>query len=138
MFDDGLTLQVVEKRDEELKDRETYIRQLEETLRQQSSHMTPSQQPSALCLRTTGSSVNLRDKSPIPEIIPLPASPAVQEIEVQPEATTPQVSGLSPSLAERFNDLQSSLAVFEGDSLPDAKAQVRIDTLLRYINIAQI
>ena len=78
---------VVEKRDEELKDREAYIRQLEETLRSQ--HLIPSRKnsanslkPAAIAKPPSAQPANGHTSSPLAQNIPLPESPAVLTVEL--------------------------------------------------------
>lgn len=126
-----LTLQVVDKRDDELKDREAYIRLLEEKLRlnqQDQPHLIPSRLASA---NRNLIHTNSLDLSPGPSTIPLPPSPAVPIVEIQSEDDTSPVSNLSPSSTQRFNDLKKSLSVLDDVVKPTEESQVRIDVLLR-------
>ena len=122
---------MVEKRDEELKDREAYIRQLEETLRQQ--HIVPSRIPSAKTFINppTSASILAFDPDAAPADVPLPVSPAIPRVELEFEDDEP-VTELSPSSTQRFNDLKHTLAVLDKDQAPDEETQARVDNLLRY------
>ena len=126
-----LTPQVVDKRDDELKDREAYIRLLEEKLRlnqQDQSHLIPSRLDSANPNLNQNNSLGL---SPGPSTIPLPPSPAVPIVEIQSDDDPSPVSNLSPSSTQRFNDLKKSLSVLDDVVKPTEESQVRIDVLLR-------
>jgi hypothetical protein len=92
---------VVEKRDEELKDREAYIRRLEETLRQQ--HIVPSRKNSAT---------------------PILLEPNITDITLDAEP-------MSPASTNLLNNLQNTLAILERDPVPDEETRVRVDSLLR-------
>ena len=126
----------MEKRDEELKDREAYIRQLEETLRQQ--HIVPSRIPSANSLINPPASASILafDPDAAPADVPLPVSPAIPRVEL--ELDDQPVTELSPSSTQRFNDLKHTLAVLDKDQAPDEETQARVDNLLRCATIFSI
>jgi kinesin family protein 4/21/27 len=111
--------EVVEKRDGELKDREAYIRQLEETLRLQ--HLIPSRKNSAnsLKLATKPASAQLangRMPSALAKNIPLPDSPVVLRVEIRDEDqdggdVLPAEHTKERKLDERHNDQKGDEAV---------------------------
>ena len=116
--------QKVNERDEDLRDRETYIKQLEEKL--DVKHATPSHKSSAQSL--------LRAQS-----VPLPASPTTPTFPPALHVSLP--NGLepveeSPSPVEpdspgdaRLEALKASLSKLEDG--PKTETQVRVDDLLR-------
>ena len=122
---------MVEKRDAELKDREAYISQLEQTLR--TSHMTPSRQTSASPLVTPG-------EAPVAANIPLPLSPTVPRLEVEDEDADLKTSepirkmDLSPSSSQRFTALKESLAAVQKDGSVDEGSQACVDDLLKCVS----
>lgn len=119
---------MVEKRDEELKDREAYIRRLEEILRQQ--HIVLSRKPSAISLKEdTSSSPIITLPDALPSDIPLPVSPLPGvELQVDDAGWTTE---MSPSSTQRFIDLKNTLASLEKDQVPDEETQARVDNLLK-------
>jgi hypothetical protein len=117
----------VNERDEDLRDRETYIKQLEDKL--QIKHATPSHKSSAQSLL-------------LPQSIPLPPSPvtsifppalhvtmatAPNGLEPVEEASSPMEPD-SPGDA-RLEALRKSLSKLEDG--PKTESQVRVDDLLR-------
>ncbi|GFZ44022.1 hypothetical protein JCM24511_01743 [Saitozyma sp. JCM 24511] len=129
---------IVEERDEELRDRETYIRQLEDSLRH--THTIPSRKTSAQSLHTLTahpSSASL----PRPSDIPLPPSPTTPAIALPlpEEPETPRKGLLNPSSAsllspvstKRFDALRDSVGQLERGDVDVLEAHGKVDDLMR-------
>lgn len=134
---------VVEKRDEELRDRETYIRQLEQKLQEAQAaspdtttkRLIPSRQPSTISLHT------IQATPPNPTNVPLPDSPSVStdNLEVNGDSDLPytkppaavQEDALTPISAKRYYSLKRTLS--EADSLTEGEviSQSKVDGLLK-------
>lgn len=118
------------ERDEDLRDRETYIKQLEDKL--EIKHATPSHKSSAQSLL-------------LPQSIPLPPSPITSTFppalhvtltKTVPNGLEPVVEDVSPVEPEpestedaRLQALKASLSKLEDG--PKTETQVRVDDLLR-------
>jgi hypothetical protein len=123
-----LTRQKVNERDEDLRDRETYIKQLEEKL--EIKHATPSHKSSA-------QSLLLAQSIPLPPSPTTPTFPPALHVtlaksitnglEPVEEAPSP-VEPDSPNNA-RLEALKASLSKLEDG--PKTETQVRVDDLLR-------
>ncbi|WVQ99346.1 hypothetical protein IAU59_006479 [Kwoniella sp. CBS 9459] len=78
---------IVEERDEELKVREAYIRQLEETLQSKQQHVIPSRKPSATNMNDTTMRIEpqtpkIKVQNVSPSEIPLPVTPKTPAIRL--------------------------------------------------------
>jgi hypothetical protein len=120
---------VVEKRDEELKDREAYIRQLEESLRSQ--HLVPSRKKSAKTLKpaakpATAHLANGITPSPLARNIPLPESPAVLTVDIRDEDDASGVKERENSDDESVGEdtREKELQVKVEDETPQGAAEV--------------
>lgn len=114
---------MVEERNEELKEREAFIRQLEETLRQ--SQSSSSRKSSTMSLIVTP------ETSPEPSSIPLPSSPYTAPLdttEADPFGSS-VFEDISPRSANSYNDVaHPSTRTSRSDS---AKNESRVQELMR-------
>nr|XP_019046236.1 hypothetical protein I302_04976 [Kwoniella bestiolae CBS 10118]OCF25166.1 hypothetical protein I302_04976 [Kwoniella bestiolae CBS 10118] len=150
---------IVEERDEELKDREAYIRQLEENLQiTNKKHNIPSLASSAPIIENHIPSTPIKTpKIQVPDTpprdIPLPDSPntprtpivKLPEPEPVPEngqlrnreaLAVPaneemEMGGLSPKSVKRFSQLKDTLSQLENGGSEKSEAQVKIDKLMK-------
>ncbi|ORY34052.1 hypothetical protein BCR39DRAFT_556841 [Naematelia encephala] len=119
---------VVEERDEELKEREAYIRQLENTLRQTQTHLIPSRKSSAKSLI---SDLLTPNPSPQPALIPLPPSPNAETFEVPLLAKPILTTGLPPSSQKTCPPTKGSALLVEENSAHPDEIDPRIDNLTK-------
>ena len=114
----------MEERDEELRDREAYIRQLEDAV--QHSHSFPSRKSS------TGSTLVSRGSSLCPSDIPLPASPFTPALPIEAMEDFQQrasVVDLSPQSSKRLSALKDSLSRLE-----NGETQSRVTELMQSVH----
>ncbi|WWC89409.1 uncharacterized protein L201_004333 [Kwoniella dendrophila CBS 6074] len=150
---------IVEERDEELKEREAYIRQLEENLQNKdekhiiSSLITSATRSENDKIITPPQTPHINIPTTPPQDIPLPDSPRTpmtvsteltkpdhnqhkqnenqQDNLTVPEDLEMQMSGLSPKSVKRFTRLKHTLTQLEHGGNENSEAQAKIDELMK-------
>ena len=116
------------ERDDELREREAYIKQLENTLQDKQLHLSPSHKSSAQSLL-------------LPQMIPLPPSPTTPTPKLKVVDTSPTQLDSVEEIADteeedveqrqRLSALKYSLSKLEEGVVSDS--QVRVDDLMRSV-----
>lgn len=110
------------ERDEELRDKDVYIRKLEDTL--QEKHLLPSHKSSAQSLF-------------LPQMIPLPPSPTITPTLLVTATPSPAMTTIEETTpteqSDRLSALRNSLSKLEDG--PTSETQMRVDDLMRWASI---